>query len=48
MKKKLKYDAPLCDEFAVTLEGVVAQSPNVDGDYGDPWGGTPDEEDWTS
>ena len=49
MKKKLKYDAPLCDEFAVILEGVVAQSPGYSGTVSNPFGGTPDEEeleDW--
>ncbi|MBO4692029.1 MAG: hypothetical protein J5604_04555 [Bacteroidales bacterium] len=48
MKEKLKYDAPLCDEYAVTLEGVIAESPISNVDPGDPWDGTPSEEDWTS
>ena len=46
MKKKLKYDAPLCDEFAVTLEGVVAQSPGYSGTVNNPFSSTEDEEDW--
>ena len=26
MKEKLKYDAPLCDEYAVTLEKMITLS----------------------
>ena len=46
MKEKLKYDTPLCDEFAVTLEGVIAESPNAS-ITGNPFAVNNDDENWT-
>ena len=46
MKEKLKYDAPLCDEYAVTLEGVIAESPISNVHPGEPWDDNDDEVDW--
>lgn len=35
MKEKFLYVAPKCDEFVVTLEGVIATSAPEFGDGGD-------------
>ena len=48
MKNKSFYISPTCEEYAVAPERVIAASPDMGGSISNPFGETPDEEDWSS
>ena len=49
MNSKKEYVAPSCDTYAISLEGVLAASNDVQlgaTSFGNPFGETPDEVEW--